>query len=264
LMKRKNRVQTVSSKLAKTRIVLRSAELARHTPATRSYSARRLSAMLNRYRMVYVKPDRGSLGVGVIRVERGRRGYRYQSGTRVYAFTTFSALSRSLRARIGRRRYLIQKGIHVLRRGGRPFDFRIMIQKSPRRKWECTGSVGRLAHPRKIVSNGSQGGTIYPVSALLRPIAGKTRSARLLRTMQRMARLTAARFGRAYPAMNELGLDIAVDRRLKPWILEVNTHPDPCPFTKLRDRAPIRRIVRYGKAYGRHYSLNCSKARSAR
>jgi hypothetical protein len=261
---KKNRIQVISSKLAKTRIVQQSSELAKYVPPTRRFGRGNLLAMLKQYRMVYVKPDRGSLGVGVIRVEQTNSGYRYQSGTRIYACSTVEALFRSLRQVTDGRRYLIQRGIHVLRRGGRPFDFRVMVQRDPSRKWVCTGTVGRVAHPRKVVSNGSQGGTIYSAAALLRPIVGGARSALAQREMQRLAKLTAIQFGREYPAMNELGLDIAVDRGLRPWILEVNTLPDPCPFTKLDDTSAIRRIVRYARAYGRSYCLTCTKARKAR
>lgn len=260
----KNRVQVIVSKLAKTRIVQQNRELARHVPATRTFSRRRLFAMLERYRMVYVKPDRGSLGVGVMRVDKIKGGYRYQNGTRIYACPTFQSLYRALRRMIGGERYLIQRGISALRRGGCPFDFRIMIQRNTAKSWICTGIAGRVAHPRKIVSNGSQGGTIYSADALLRPIAGRTATVRIQRKMKQLAKLTSAQFSRSYSAMNELGLDIAVDRSLKPWILEVNTRPDPCPFTKLDDKSAIRRIVRYAKSYGRSYCLTCTKARKAR
>ncbi|UVI30653.1 YheC/YheD family protein [Paenibacillus spongiae] len=263
MKKKTSSTQAVSSKLTKTRVVLRSKELAKHVPSTRPFNRGQLLAMLEQYRMVYVKPDAGSMGIGVMRVEKKSDGYRYQSGAQVFVFPAFQTMFHSLQKRIGGRRYLIQKGIHVLRHDGRPFDFRIMIQKNPFRQWECTGTAGRVAHPRKIVSNGSQGGTIFQAAALLNPITGKQKSSRLQSHMNHLARLTAAQFGHAYPAMNELGLDIAVDRNLKPWILEVNTRPDPCPFTKLDNPASIRRIVRYGRAYGRRYCLTCSKAKRA-
>lgn len=71
----------------------------------------------------------------------------------------------------------------------------------------------------------------------------------------------ALQLSSAYPGLKEIGLDLALDRRLTPWILEVNTAPDPCPFTKLKDTRMLDRIVRYGTAYGRTYKLKCMKAK---
>ncbi|MFD0674604.1 YheC/YheD family protein [Cohnella sp. GCM10027633] len=258
---KKQRVSRVGSKLAKTGVVSRSRVLAAHVPATRRFGRERLRAMLRRHGMVYVKPNTGSQGIGILRVDTKRGRYRYRKGMQSRTFASFGAMYGAMRSFTDGRRYLVQRGIHTLRRNGRVFDFRVMIQRNPAGRWECTGTAGRVAHPGKIVSNGSQGGTIYSANALLRPIAGRAGAKRVQRRMNRLARLTAAQFGRAYPAMNELGIDIAVDRRLKPWILEVNTAPDPCPFTKLNDRTAIRRIVRYARAYGRRYSLTCNKAK---
>jgi hypothetical protein len=138
-----------------------------------------------------------------------------------------------------------------------------MIQKNPKGKWECTGTAGRVAHPQKAVTNGSQGGTIFKAEALIEPKAGNEKTAELLKQMNGLAEQTAARLSRTFPNLNELGVDIAVDSSLKPWILEANSKPDPCPFTKLDDKSIIRKIKRYGKAYGRRYCLRCTKAKQA-
>ncbi|WP_241242997.1 YheC/YheD family protein [Paenibacillus whitsoniae] len=259
----KNKVKAVSSKLIKTRVTLQERKLLLHVPATHPFSRTRLSAMLTKYGMVYVKPDTGSLGIGVMRVERIDGGYRYQAGMKKHTFPTFDRMYEALRKSCGGRRHLIQKGIHVLRHEGRPFDFRVMMQKRPSGRWVCSGIAARVAHPQKAVTNGSQGGTIYAPEDLIAPRFGPKAAEALLASMARIGRLTAAQFGRSYPAMNELGLDLAVDRRLKPWILEVNTRPDPCPFTKLADPTSIRNIVAYAKDYGRKYDLTCAKARRA-
>ncbi|WP_159884579.1 YheC/YheD family protein [Paenibacillus puerhi] len=258
-----SKLKYISSKLLKTRIVLRDPRLARHVPSTEPFTKENLAAALRRDGMVYVKPDHGSLGVGVMKVERLEAGYRLHSGVKASTFPTIRGLQQSLLKRIGTKPYLVQQGIRVLRYEGRPFDFRVMIQKNPAGRWECTGIAARVAHPGKAVTNGSQGGTIFTPSTLLLPAAGRHKTDRLLRHMKRLAALTAAVFSRTYPAMHELGLDIAVDRRLKPWVLEVNTRPDPCPFTKLEDRTLVKKIVAYGQAYGRRYCLNCTKARKA-
>ncbi|SFB54149.1 YheC/D like ATP-grasp [Cohnella sp. OV330] len=254
--------QTVSSKLIKTEL-LRGGKLGKHVPLTVPFTRDRLRSMLGKRGMVYVKPDSGSQGIGIMRVERTPNSlYRYQIGTERHEFGSYEEMYRSMRRWTIQRRHLIQQGVRVLRHEGRPFDFRIMTQKNAAGRWIDTGIAGRVAHPGKIVSNGSQGGTIYEAGRLLRPAAGRTGTARIIGRMRRLALLAAGRFGREYPAMNELGIDIAVDRRLKPWILEVNTRPDPCPFAKLEDRTAIRRIVRYGRRYGRRYCLRCGKAKS--
>ncbi|SDT23799.1 YheC/D like ATP-grasp [Paenibacillaceae bacterium GAS479] len=254
---------TVSSKMNKTDILLRSQKLKKHIPATRWLSLSKLTSMLDQYRMVYVKPDKGSKGIGVIRVEKTKYGFQYQRDTRVYRFETLASLHRSLQKLTDEKMYLVQRGIHLLKHEGRVYDFRIMVQRNPSGEWECTGTVARVAHPKKIVSNGSQGGTIYAPMDLLRPVCGKVRAVQLLKQMDGLALLTAKKLSEDYPRLNELGLDIAIDQKLKPWILEVNTLPDPCPFTKLDDKEIIDRIVEYAKGYGRRYKLNCMKAKKA-
>ncbi|MCM3748113.1 YheC/YheD family protein [Paenibacillus pasadenensis] len=253
----------IASKMTKTELLLRSEELTKHIPTTHWLGLKELTTLMDRHRMVYVKPDRGSKGIGVMRVKKTSNGYELRGGTRTFKFSSLAGLFRSLQVRIGDTPYLVQKGIHALKQEGRPYDFRVMIQRNSNRKWECTGTAARVAHPDKIVSNGSQGGTIYSPARLLVPVCGEAEFKQLQEKMNRLALLTAAELSKKYPQLNELGLDLAVDKKLKPWILEVNTRPDPCPFTKLDDPTIIRRIVQYAKGYGRHYTLNCNKAKKA-
>ncbi|WJH36118.1 YheC/YheD family protein [Paenibacillus sp. CC-CFT747] len=153
---------SISSKMIKTRLLLPNPRLAKHVPETRILTRHRLRLMLEKYRMVYVKPDSGSRGIGVVRVQKGRQSYRYKSGERTQSFRSFGDMYRSLRRRTGGRLYLAQRGIRLLKYRGRPFDFRVMIQRDPNRVWQNTGTVGRLAHPRKAVTNGSQGARSIP------------------------------------------------------------------------------------------------------
>lgn len=256
----------IRNKWAKLRVLLAGGEaISSYVPETRLMNQQSLTDMLSKYRVVYVKPVNGMMGKGVMKVEvlkktsasGGREDYRYYSGTKMHSFRGFNSAYSSLMKAAGRKPYLVQQGIPLRKHGGRPFDIRLMVQMSPRMHWKVTGAAGRVASYGKVVTNGSQGGTIYPVHVLVK----SSERAKLLSTMNRIGILSVKRLHAVYPGIREVGLDIGLDREYRPWILEANTRPDPCPFTKLPNLSPLRRMVQYGKAYGRHYKLHCVKAR---
>ncbi|XEC97253.1 YheC/YheD family protein [Paenibacillus tarimensis] len=253
----------ISNKLVKTTIVWRNKRIRKYVPPTCRLTFDNLRQMLLKFNMVYIKPVTGSLGIGVMRVVKDGEKYSYKKDTRLFRFSSYQKLYLSVRKCIGSRTYLVQKGIEMLKLEDRPFDFRVMIQRNPQKKWETTGTAARVAYPNKAVTNGSQGGTIYPALELLEKTAGKEKAESLLEEMAQIAKWTAGEFERSYPAMNELGLDIAVDNDLRPWIIEVNTRPDPCPFTKLPDSSAIDTIIDYAKSYGREYRMKCLKSKKA-
>lgn len=245
-------------------IMRREKVLRQHMPPTRIVTKRQLFRMLSQYGMVYMKPDNGQQGRGVMKVEmrKGRvRRYVYQLGERKRTFATYHQAYASLRKEMKGERYIVQKGIWLLKLRGRPFDIRQMIQRAPRGGFATTGTLTRVAHPRKIVTNGSQGGSIYSTDAVLRRFISPARRRKLYRRMNNLAHRTVRQLWRATPGIKELGMDYAIDRKLKLWILEVNSKPGVSPYTLLRDKSIIRRIVRYGKAYGKKYSLVVRKAK---
>lgn len=245
----------IGNKWAKHEALKKDVALRRHVPEARRMSRNSLASMLKKYRMVYVKPLNGSRGVGVMKVEAVGSGLRLHDGVRARTFSDFTAgYAAVLRAAKGKP-YLVQRGIGLSRYGGRPFDIRVVVQRLPKGQWTVTGWVGRVARQGKIVTNGSQGGAIYPVDRLL------SGSVPLVNRMKRIGLQTARRLHRYYPGLVEIGLDLAVDRSRRLWILEANTSPDPCPFTKLPDRRMLQRIIRYGGAWGIRYKLHCMKAR---
>ncbi len=249
----------VTSKLRKTRAIAKSVELRRAIPETKKMVRGTLREMLDRYRMVYVKPVNGLKGIGVYRIERLFGRYRCQTGIHIQRFDSFERMYSKLAKDTKGIPYVVQKGIRLLTYRGRPFDIRVMVQRKPQGGWEATGFAARVAHPGKIVTNGSQGGMIYPVPQVLRRYTSNPK--RVIDKLGHMGVAAIRCMRAAYPGIQELGADIALDRRLRPWILEVNTRPDPCPFAKLESRGMLRTIVRYAKAYGRTYRLRCTKAK---
>jgi hypothetical protein len=241
-------IRFMSSKLKKTKALLKNKSLTEYVPATKKMTAAVLREMLHNYKMVYIKPDRGTFGSGVMRLDYKpgtAQPYRYQIGTTIRKFSDFPSLMASVRRRTGGKLYLVQKGIHMLKYGGRHFDLRVMVQRNPDNVWETTGIIGRVAHPRKIVTNYHNGGTPTPVEKLLKPYVSRSGIKRYVNSLSRLGLRVARQISSVYPGFKELGLDIALDHRLKPWILEVNTAPDPYIFRKLKDKSVYAKVIRY-------------------
>ncbi|NBD27334.1 YheC/YheD family protein [Paenibacillus glycinis] len=239
----------VGSKWRKTAAIRKSAPLAQYVPDTLKMTGASLLDRLNQYGMVYIKPDLGMYGNGVMRVERRGDVYSYQVGNKRRDFARYSDLYRSIKRRTGSRRYLVQKGIHLLKYGGRRFDLRVMVQWSPSRTWETTGIIGRVAAKNKIVTNYHSGGKIVAADALLR--AHTDQPASKLQALSRLGAQAGAAMQQAFPGVYVIGLDVAMDKSMHPWILEVNTRPDPYIFKKHPDRKVFRKIMRYAKAYAK-------------
>lgn len=245
----------VVSKWAKTQAVIPNRKLAKYIPETRKLNRESLKDMLDRYGMIYVKPNSGTYGIGVMRVERlageGDASYRCHIGTKIHTFTQYDDLYRHIAGLTRKRMYLAQKGIHLLKYRQRRFDLRVMVQQSPAGTWQTTGLIGRVAAPGKIVTNVHNGGTLKPVEVLLQGHAGSAEKSRLAWRLRRLGTSVARQLHSKYRGIKEIGLDVALDERLHPWILEINTAPDPYIFRKLKDKRIFAKIYRYAKAYGR-------------
>jgi glutathione synthase/RimK-type ligase-like ATP-grasp enzyme len=236
------------SKLKKTAALLKNEQFKEYVPQTFKMSKATLFEALHTHHMVYIKPDSGMHGIGVIRVE-WKNGeiwpYSYQTGLRIYQFSNFPSLYESLRERIKSKSYLVQRGIHLLKYRDRPFDIRVMVQRNKKSHWETTGMIGRVAAPGKIVTNYHSGGMLVSVEKLLSSHLSNETSNRYVRQLGELGRRAALQLARMYPGLREIGLDIALDNKYHPWILEVNTSPDPYIFRSLKNKKIYEKVIRY-------------------
>ncbi|XMB29044.1 YheC/YheD family protein [Paenibacillus sp. BR2-3] len=241
----------VQSKWIKTKLLLQNSFIKKFIPDTRKFNRSNLEQMIHSYGMVYVKPERGTYGNGVIRAERGdRHGYTYQIEEIIRTFETFDAFYKSLAKRTGGRSYLIQKGIHLLKHNQRRFDIRVMVQLSPKGAWEATGVIGRLGHPRKIVTNYHSGGKPMAIEKLLSTHLSERKRMLLTGELHKLGIRMAAQLHKTYPRIHQIGVDVGLDKTLTPWIIEVNMNPDPYIFNQLKDKSMYKKVMRY-----RRYSL---------
>ncbi|NDI36273.1 YheC/YheD family protein [Chengkuizengella sediminis] len=250
--------RVIASKWEKTVVLLQNRTLRKFVPETERLNSQKLQRMLKRHKMVYVKPVKGGGGVGVMKINKlsNRNGIRFklQNTTSVKRFKTFGGLYKSLQKQMKSRDYIIQKGISLLKYQNKLMDLRIMVQENLKNQWEVTGSAARIGPTKKIVTNVSSGGITVDFKKMLNHFyEDKTEQDQFLDSLHQMSLEIAKQLQKYNPNLKEIGVDIGLDDQMHPWILEVNTKPDPRIF--FRDKSTIEKVVRYGRAYGRKYDL---------
>ncbi len=242
------RMSTITSKWLKTNALLSHGEISKYIPETQRLTMDNLSAMLARYGMVYIKPERGTYGNGVIRAEvlpQGMYKYQYQIEMSKRTFKDYYSFYQSLKKVTKKRSYLVQMGIHLLKYQKRRFDIRVMVQLNPKGVWETTGIIGRVAHPGKIVTNYHSGGKLVSIEKLLSSHLSLSGQQALIAKMSRLGVTIANQLKKKYPNYRQVGVDVGLDQSMKPWIIEVNSNPDPYIFNKLADKSVYRKVMRY-------------------
>lgn len=204
--------------------------LERLLPPTERYAnAAQLERFLRMGRTVFLKPIGGSLGLGIICVRRTSSGFNLAFQLKDRAVLQYVPNLARAAAKVDRavrgRAYIIQQGLSLATWRGRPFDVRVLMQRSQRGLWAMTKMYARIAAPGSFTANLSRGGQGAKVGPLLRRLFG-ARAGTLLRQLHQTGRECAREIERTLSGtVGELGLDLGIDRRGKIWLIEVNSKP---------------------------------------
>jgi len=214
----------LANKWVKTAVLLSNAKIAAHIPQTKRYNAANLHSMLSAYGMVVIKPVVGGGGYGVIKVTKEGETYSYTAMSKHRSFRSFDRLFRSLSGVKKKRRYIIQRGIHLAKIDGRPIDYRVKVVKV-REYWEIRAMVGRLARRGLFVTNLCKGGAKLSASQGIRRSLSGGKVAAKKSEMRKLTVLSTTILERKFPGIGQLGFDYGIDTSGKIWIFEVNTRP---------------------------------------
>lgn len=235
--------QVVSSKMKKTKVLLHNRTIARHIPQTLFFSQAALKNMINRYPLLFVKPDQGHKGKRVAAIRKSGDNYLIHYETRIIPVRDINAVLSFVHKLSRKDIFILQQGIELLKIDQRPSDLRIMVQK-PYDQWEISGIMGRNAAPGMIVTNRSRGGILMSHDKLMQKADVPEEKARyLLEVIYSLSTNVADCLTRSFPGLRELGIDMGIDQEFWPWIFEVNTKPVRAMFKGNQEIQNNHRII---------------------
>jgi len=220
--------------------------------------------MLNKYGAVYLKPIAGSMGRNIIKVVKVRHSntysYQYQlySQTHTGSATGINSLYNSLRKVMGKRKYIVQQRIDLIKSGGNIADVRILVQKDNNAEWHITGKAVRIGKKGSITSNISSGGSASKVPAVLaQKFSDPLKRDAIMAEIDYIALESAMYLEQHISSIGELGIDIGIDRTGKLWFIEANLRPARQVFTLIGENSTRKNSVQKPLLYAR-YLAGCN------
>lgn len=197
-------------------------------PETELFTAETFMQMIEKHPVLFVKPDLGMRGQGIIKVSREEDGAcRVQTETHTYRLRNAQQASRKLKQLIGSKIYIVQQGIDLIRIKGKPVDFRVLLHIRPNKKWKFFGVMGKVAAKNRFVTNHSTGGKPIRLHRALASTFHISKQDTVIwdERIREISGKIAIAMKTHYPNISELGLDIAIDTNQHIWLLEANTKP---------------------------------------
>jgi len=211
-------------------------------------------ALAARYGGAVLKPRDLSRGRGVLFLEPEGDCYRLVRhllrGAPVRQPFTAAKLDLEVAGRLAGRGYLCQRRLRLAEINGKPFDVRVVMQRTSTGRWRCTGIECRLAGPERLLTNISAGGdALWLTGAVERAFEGAVEPARVERKLRALGLRVCAALDSTGQDFAELGLDFALDRKGRVWLIEANVLPTFYGFRAL-DRNLHRALLLAPLSYG--------------
>ncbi len=226
-----------------------------YLPETCKLNEESLEKMLNKYSVLYLKPSNGSLGIGIIKVRKASENnikFTIYYRGRINGSTDNAArLLKKTSVYRKDKPYIVQQGLDLCRYHGSVFDIRIIYQKNGHGEWQIGKKFARIAPGRSSISNLSRGGRVVTSRSLFKSLYKRKslieeKNARI----NELCRLVSGTLDKeSNGAFGELGLDIGIDNRGWPWLIEVNSKPRKTTETERSQiimRNSFKRPLEYG------------------
>lgn len=222
-------------------------------PATRKLTPKlNLANFIKKYPIVYLKPESGKAGKGIMRVQRMQaKKYRYlltiqeYKKTQRFPFRRIAALRTKIEHYAEHEPYIVQQGIQITAFKNRPYDLRVLVQKNRNGKWVLTGIGARIAGEKSITTHVPRGGRIDDPKKVLTSSFGNAASKKILTRLKKSALTIARQIEKSSKhRLGEMSMDLGLDETGNIWFFEANAKPMKFDEPHIRELS-LKRVLEY-------------------
>lgn len=241
------------------RLLWNAPHLRAYLPAAMPLTSENLRRMMSRHPDLILKPIRGSVGHGVMRLRYARSTgweFTYASPIGKRRWNTVRLHRRELPAwtqrMLRRTPYLVQERIPLAEYEGRPIDLRITVQRGSGGEWGVTGRFAKVAAAGSFVCNIAKGGEALPAEELLAKALPEGNVPSALAHVENLALAVSHHLGGRLPLLADLGLDIGLTESGRPYFIECNGRDQRYGFRKAGLSEIWKDSYRQPMAYARY------------
>lgn len=218
------------------RLLQEDPRLKQYLPATAEVTSASLSRMMAKYDDLILKPARGSVGEGIIRLQRDNLGWKITYPSKARREWTSERIGREsfptrFQRQYRRTPYLIQERIPLAEYEARPLDLRVTVQRGAFGAWGITGMYVKIAPENSFLSNIGKGGRPFPVQLLNECIPAQLVPDALYH-VKTLSLSIAYHLSARLPLLADLGIDIGLTQAGQPYFIECNGRDQRYGFRK--------------------------------
>jgi hypothetical protein len=210
------------SKWYQWKVISTHSTLSKHLPYTEKLnSGEDLLEMINRFNLVYLKPNKSYQGRGIVTIEKKERHYMIKN-TSGYSVTVEDGddLLKHVKTELNEK-YLIQEAVGF-RHNDHLIDFRVYLQKNRNKEWESPGIMARIGKKGSIITNFKHRIDFVPSHNVFAKYYGlnNNRIQKLQTEMIMICKRIAELMEMSGNHLGDLAFDMSVDKELTIWMLE--------------------------------------------
>lgn len=222
---------SISNKYHYHQLLSKNKELSQYLPTTYIATQDTVKMMMNRFNCLLIKPNVGSFGRGIMKLEKMDEGWclfikgRSSKKRWVWEQICFQDdLPEVLIERLKNKTYIVQERIDLATYQGAPFDLRVAVQKNGQGKWKVSAIIAKVAMKNQFLTNAHQGGKICKLDYLLEEYPTLSLE-RVKESINEFCIKIAEQYSTYKADFGDLGFDIAITKDGFIYFIEGNKNP---------------------------------------